>query len=111
MGRLFRKLWIGLLSGTAALTACNIISPPPCYYGPPVLPDPTEDTVMKTTKNDRREMLRQRINEIRNILEDRRNSEIYGPPEIMEEYARENRRLQAEADSLQQELNNMEKEP
>ena len=49
-------------------------------------------------------MLRQRIDEIHGVLEERRNSEIYGPPEVMEEYARENRRLQAEADSLEQEL-------
>lgn len=109
MGRLFRKLWIGLLSGTAALTACNIFSPPPCYYGPPVLPG-EEDTIVNTNQKDRREMLRQRINQIHSILEDRTNAEIYGPPEMMEEYARENRRLQAEADSLEQELKNLENE-
>lgn len=110
MGRWFRKLWIGLLSGTAALAACNIISPPPCYYGPPpVDPSNNGDTTVNTA-NNRRELLRQRINDIRGILEERRNSEVYGPPEVMEEYARENRRLQAEADSLEQELKALEME-
>lgn len=110
MGRWFRKLWIGLLSGTAALTACNVFSPPPCYYGPPVLPNSEEDTIVNTNQNNRNEVLRKRIRDIRNILDERRNAEIYGPPEMMEEYARENRRLQAEADSLEQELKALENE-
>lgn len=100
-----RKLWIGLLSGVATLTACNVIGPQPCYYGPPPT-DPTEDTV----QSNRKEVLRQRIAAIRDIVEERRNSEIYGPPEIMEEYARETRRLQAEADSLEMELKALENE-
>ena len=61
-------------------------------------------------KQNKRDMLRQRIDEILGVLEERRNSEIYGPPEMMEEYARENRRLQAEADSLEQELKALEME-
>ena len=106
MGKWFRRLWIGLLSGTATLASCNIFSPPPCYYGPPPM-DPTRDSVMQTKQN-KRDMLRQRIDEIRSVLEERQNSEIYGSPEVMEEYARENRRLQAEADSLEQELKALE---
>ena len=108
MGKWFRKLWIGLLSGTAALAACNIFSPPPCYYGPPRI-DPAQDSVTQSKQN-KLEMLRQRIDEIHGVLEERRNSEIYGPPEMMEEYARENKRLQAEADSLEQELKALEME-
>lgn len=108
MGKWFRKLWIGLLSGTAALAACNIFSPPPCYYGPPPI-DPAQDSVTQTKQN-KLELLRQRIDEIHGVLEERRNSEIYGPPEMMEAYARENRRLQAEADSLEQELKALEME-
>lgn len=108
MGKWFRKLWIGLLSGTAALAACNIFSPPPCYYGPPPI-DPAPDSVTQSKQN-KLEMLRQRIDEIHGVLEERRNSEIYGPPEMMEAYARENRRLQAEADSLEQELKALEME-
>jgi hypothetical protein len=105
MAKWFRKIWIGLLSGTAALVSCNLITPQPCYYGPPPV-DPTEDT----TKSGRREVLRQRIDAIRSIVEERSNSEIYGPPEMMEEYARETDRLMAEADSLEKELKALEKE-
>lgn len=108
MGKWFRKLWIGLLSGMAALAACNIFSPPPCYYGPPPFdPSTKEDSAVKV-RNERLEALRQRIDAIRDILEERRNSEIYGSPEMMEEYERENRRLEAEADSLERELKALE---
>ena len=108
MGRWFRKLWIGLLSGTAALAACNLFSPPPCYYGPPPIVPGENDTIMKVNQNDRREVLRQRIKAIKDILEERANSEIYGSPEMIEEYARENARLKAEADSLEKELKMLE---
>lgn len=107
MGKWARKLWIGLLSGTAALAACNLSSPPPCYYGPPSV-DPREDTTVKSV-NDRRAMLRQRIQAINGILEGRRNAEIYGTPEMIEEYERENMRLSAEVDSLEKELKNLDK--
>lgn len=110
MGRKFRKLWIGLLSGTAVLAACNVFSPPPCYYGPPPIDPSSNDTVMNANQHDRRETLRQRIQAINDILEERSNSEIYGSPEMMEEYARENMRLKAEADSLERELKLLEKE-
>ena len=72
MAKWFRKLWIGLLSGTAALVSCNFISPSPKLYGPPPV-DPTEDTLQVKA-------------------------------------ARETQRLQAEADSLEQELKAMEME-
>ena len=104
MGRRFRKLWIGLLSGTAVLAACNVFSPPPCYYGPPPVDPGPNDTIMNVNKNDRRESLRKRIQAIKDVLEERSNSGIYGSPEMMEEYARENMRLKAEADSLEHEL-------
>ena len=103
MAKWFRKLWIGLLSGTAALVSCNLIAPQPCYYGPPPV-DPTVDTA----KVSRKAAIRQRLDAIRDIVEERRNSEIYGPPEMMEEYERETNRLQAEADSLEQELLSLE---
>ena len=108
MGKWFRKLWIGLLSGTAALAACNLVESPPCYYGPPLVPE--EDTVVNTAQKDRREMLRERIKAIRGILEERHNSGIYGSPEMIEKYERENTRLQVEADSLEQELKKLEEE-
>ena len=106
MAKLFRKIWIGLLAGTAALAACDFSTEQPCYYGPPEVPG---DTIENISPNERREMLRQRIESIRSIVEERQNSEIYGPPEMMEKYARETERLQAEADSLERELKAMDK--
>lgn len=107
MGKLLRKVWIGLLSGTAALAACNFSSEQPCYYGPPEVPN--GDTIENTNPKERREMLRQRIESIRSIVEERQHSEIYGPPEMIEKYERETQRLQAEADSLERELKAMDK--
>jgi len=104
MGKLLRNIWIGLLSGTAALAACNISSSEPCYYGPPEV-DPIENTNPK----ERRAMLKERINSIRDILEQRHNAEIYGPPEMIEAYEKENARLQAEVDSLERELKALDK--
>ena len=53
-------------------------------------------------------MLQKRIDAIRGILEERRFSEVYGSPEVMEAFEEENARLQAEADSLEQELIRMD---
>lgn len=64
----------------------------------------------KQTMNDKREQLCKRIKAIRDILEERQNAEVYGPPEIIEAYNKENNRLKAEADSLEQELKALEKQ-
>lgn len=109
-----RKLWIIILSGVAlivgsiALVRC-IHREPPCYYGPP-MDDPSIDTLDMSAKDKRRQQLRERIEAIRDILEERQNSEIYGSPEVMEEYARETKRYRAEADSLERELKALDEE-
>ena len=100
MGKLFRKLWIGLLSGTAVLASCNLHSPEPCLYGPP----PPDDTIVDTVQPNRRQVIMDRLEAVRSIIEERQNSEIYGPPEMMEAYAKETMRYEAEADSLEREL-------
>ena len=99
------KAWIGLLSGVAFLTSCSFIGEQPCYYGPPPQDDPS--AVGNDSVSQRRQQLQRRLNEVRAILEERQNAEIYGSPEIMEEYARENARLRSEADSISKELEEM----
>ena len=104
--KLFRKLWIGLLSGVATLAACNLVDPQPCYYGPPIVPE--NDSIENTNPKERRAMLKERIKNIRDILEERRNAEVYGPPEVINAYAKETQRLSDEADSLERELKALE---
>lgn len=107
-----KKLWIWILSGLAfllgsvALVRC-VHREQPCYYGPPIK-DPAIDTIEMNTKTQRRQQLQQRLDSIRDILQERLNAEVYGSPEIMEEYGRETRRLKAEADSLANELEEMD---
>lgn len=101
MGKLFRKIWIGLLSGTAVLASCNFQSTEqPCLYGPA----PVDDSIVDTVQPDRRQVVMERLDAVRDIIEERQNSEIYGPPEMMEEYSKETMRYMAEADSLEREL-------
>lgn len=50
--------------------------------------------------------LKARIAELKEIVEDREMSCVYGPPEMIAEYGRETQRLRQELDSLQRELDN-----
>lgn len=108
-----RRLWIWILSGLALLLGglllvrCIHREQPMCYYGPPVK---EPDSLEVSSKAQRRMQLQQRLDSLRNIIEERQNSEIYGPPEIMKEYGKETRRLKAEADSLEIELKALEEE-
>ena len=107
-----KKLWIWTLSGVAlilgsvSLVRC-IHREQPCYYGPPI--KESEHLEMDSIAQ-LRQQLQQRLDSIRAIVEERQNSEIYGPPEMMEEYARETKRLQVEADSIAKELENLSHE-
>jgi len=102
-----RRLWIWILSGLALLLGGLLVlrfihrEQPMCYYGPPVK---EPDSLEVSSKAQRQIQLQQRLDSLRNIIEERQNSEVYGPPEIMKEYGKETRRLQVEADSLEMEL-------
>lgn len=61
-------------------------------------------------KNRRKAELKERLEDIKNILSQREGAEVYGSPEIIEEYGRETQRLRREADSLRVELEKMENE-
>lgn len=108
MGKGIRKIWLGLLSGVAALTSCNLQTAPPCYYGPPNDGPKTMDSV-EMPRKARIKVIKERLKAIEDILEERRNSEVYGSPEYMEEYNRETMHYVAEADSLNKELETLEK--
>ena len=88
MKRFFKKTWIGVVAlATLIVGAC-------CSS------KNTNDNKMSKKE------LKERIAELRAIVEEREMSCVYGSPEIIAEYGRETGRLRAELDSLQKELDN-----
>ena len=88
MKGIFRKTWIGIVAlATFIVGAC-------CSN--------------KTTSENKmtKKELKERIAELRAIVQDREMSCVYGSPEIIAEYGRETGRLRHELDSLQNELDN-----
>lgn len=61
-------------------------------------------------KSARRLSLQERLSELRAALRQREGACIYGTPEVMEEYGRETQRMREEVESLQKELNALNKE-
>ena len=59
-------------------------------------------------RNKGRAALKERLQAVRDILDERLNAEVYGSPEVMKEYATETARLKAEADSLQKALEDLD---
>lgn len=51
----------------------------------------------------------QQVNTLKKELSDRMNSVIYGPPEVMQRRAEENRQMRAQIDSLSNEINKARK--
>ena len=88
MKRFFKKTWIGLLAlVTLVVGAC------------------TSNKNSNEQKISKKE-LKERIAELKAIVEEREMSCVYGSPEIIAEYGRETARLRHELDSLQSELDN-----
>lgn len=91
MKKTFKKAWIGVLTvATLIVGAC-------CAH--------KDSGEQKISKRE----LKNRIAELKAIVEDREMSCVYGSPEIIAEYGNETRRLRQELDSLQRELDNFGK--
>jgi len=105
MGNWMRKIWIGLLSGVAVLAASCFRLETPKVYGPPPIDDSVKEKTMD--KKQRKAELNKRLQAIREILEEREGEEVYGSPEIIERFERENRQLRHEADSIEKELKSL----
>lgn len=93
MKRFFKKTWIGALA-LAALIAGACCSQ-----------RTVEINGQKMTKKE----LKERIAQLRAIVEDREMSCVYGSPEIIAEYGRETGRLRQELTDLEKELDNFGK--
>ena len=91
MKRFFKKTWIGVVAlATLIVGAC-------CTH--------------KTTNDNSmtKQQLKERIAELRAIVEEREMSCVYGSPEIIAKYGQETQRLRHELDSLQIVLDNYDK--
>ena len=87
MKKVINTVWIGVCVGMAFLFAC-----------------------CASPNDKKRAQMRDRINEIEEVLSKRSHESIYGSPEMLEERAESTRHLEHEMDSLKQELKNLEKE-
>lgn len=93
MNKLFKKTRIGILAAlTLIVGAC-------C----------SQRTVEINGEKMTKKELKQKIDQLRSIVEDREMSCVYGSPEIIAEYGRETRRLRQELTDLENELKNFGK--
>ena len=88
-----RRIWIGVLAGAALLVgAC-------C----------SQKTVEINGKQMTKKELKERVAQLKAVVEEREMSCVYGSPEIIAEYGQETSRLRQELKDLQYELDNFGK--
>lgn len=89
MKKFFSKTWIGILAlATIVVGAC-------CSH--------------KDTPGASKQELKDQLNALEKRIKEREMSCVYGSPEVMESYRQETARLRQEADSLQHEIDKLEK--
>lgn len=95
MKKVVRTIWIGLLSSLAFITAC-------CSQN-------------KINKNDEEKkqrvvQLQQQLDSINTIILQREGACVYGPPEIIQQYGEETRRLKQEAENIKKQIKDLDNE-
>ncbi len=96
MKKVVRNIWIGLLSGLAFIVGCT-----------------TQNKVNKNEKEEKRQkvvQLTQQLDSINSILKRREGACVYGSPEVIEQFGEETRRLREEAESIKQQIKELENE-
>lgn len=79
---------------------------PPCVYGPPV----NDPGYQEFIKNQRRNDLIDRLQQLEKSIQRREGACVYGSPEVIQRYGEETRRLKQEAESIRQQLQEIDKE-
>lgn len=79
---------------------------PPCVYGPPV----NDPGYQEFIKERRRSELQDRLDQLNNAIKRREGACVYGSPEAIKRYGEETNRLRQEAESIRQQLNELDKE-
>lgn len=96
MKKIVRNVWIGLLSGLAFIVGCT-----------------TQNKVNKNDKEEKRqrvEQLTKQLDSINSIIQRREGACVYGSPEIIQQFGEETRRLRQEAESIKQQIKDLENE-
>jgi len=95
MKKVVRNVWIGLLSGLAFIVGCT-----------------TQNKVNKDKEEKHQKVvqLTQQLDSINNIIQRREGACVYGSPEIIKQYGEETRRLKEEAESIKQQIKELENE-
>ena len=98
MKKIVRTVWIGLLSGVAFIVACC------CSQ------NKTPKTDDNLEKKQRVVQLQQQLDSITNNIKKPEGACVYGPPEIIQQYGEETRRLKQEAENIQNQIKELENE-
>ena len=88
MKRVIRKVWIGILA------VCTVVVGACCAH---------------KNAGASREDLQQQLDQVRQRIREREMSCVYGSPEVLESYAAETQRLRQQADSLQREIDKLDR--
>ena len=79
---------------------------PPCVYGPPV----SDPGYQQFKKDQQRNELNDRLQQLEKALKRREGACVYGSPEAIKRYGEETNRLRKEAESIRQQLEELDKE-
>lgn len=79
---------------------------PPCVYGPPV----NDPGYQEFIKNQRRNDLMDRLQQLEKAIQRREGACVYGSPEAIKRYGEETNRLRKEAETVRQQLQELDKE-
>lgn len=79
---------------------------PPCVYGPPV----NDPGYQQFKKDQQRNALNDRLQQLEKAIQRREGACVYGSPEAIKRYGEETNRLRKEAESVRQQLQELDKE-
>lgn len=82
----------------------NVIEP--CVYGPP----PVDDPFYMDEKEQQRRELMDRLEVLQNTIRKRESACVYGSPEVIQRYGEETRRLKKEAQDIEKQLEELDKD-
>lgn len=79
---------------------------PPCVYGPPPVDQPTP----LNEKEQQRQELMDRLEVLQNTIRRREGACVYGSPEVIQRYGEETRRMKQEAQAIQKQIEELDKD-
>ena len=110
MKRFFKKSWIAILAlATTVVAACSSskhTNKTDDSQNTSVNSD--DNTATSDTLSASRAEVQSRLEELRRVIKEREMSDVYGSPEVIEEYQAETQRLRLEAAEIQKQIDAIE---